>query len=216
MTTSKPPSGDTHPISTGENSARISFFTGLKNLFGFIAVILSFWSALITAFFVGPSIVIMMNAEGYHREVFTIRKLHYVHNDMRTQRTLDKYWADGEVAGQSEEYGLGGYVQGVPQNLEDLESQFQVGQKLDVMYNPNVSKKRGSRVLFAEDNFHETWRARQKRMVNTGYYPLGLALGLCFICGLLAGKTKSALKFAAGSSFFLIFAWVFVLLKLYG
>lgn len=193
-----------------------SVFRGLKSLFGVAAVILSFWTAMITGFFIGPSIVILLHIDGYRPETFTVTRLNYV-KGYRTgsQRKPDKLWADGTVAGKKEIFTLGGYIQGTVQNLEELEKQFHVGQKLAVYYNPDAPKNWETRVLYPEENFHETWKNRQKKMVNTGYLPLALCWVFCLLFGILGRKIKSAVGFCVGSLFFVAFAWAITLLRLY-
>lgn len=189
-----------------------SFFRGLKNLFGFLAILLSWWTAILTAFLIGTSIVILMYADGYRPGTFTIEKLVYVQGGWQNRRSQpDRYWAEGSIAGQSEKFKLGGYTKGIPQNQEDLEAQFKIGQKLPVLYNPDVPEKLEVRVLYPEKNFHATWKSRQKQMIRTAYLPQGLAIVLCLICGILARKTKSAIGFSVASLIFVALAWIFVL-----
>ena len=190
-----------------------SMFRILKNLFGFSAILLSWWTALITIL-LGQSIVILYYADGYRPETFTIDKLVFIKGQFYPDRkTHDTYWAEGSVAGQKEKFDLGGYVEGVIQNQEELDSLFKIGQVLPVVYNPDVPEKHGIRILYPEKNFRETWRLRRDKIFRTGYLPLIFTLGLCFICGILAKKTKSAVGFIFGSLFFVIFAWIFILLK---
>jgi hypothetical protein len=197
-------------------SGMISVFRGLKTLFGSGAVIVSFWTALITGFFIGPSIVILLHADGYRPDTFTITKLNHVKGYRRgSQRTYDKTWADGTVAGNQEIFKLGEYIQGTIQSQEDLEKQFHVGQKLAVYYNPNAPKRWETRVLYPEKDFHKTWDRRQKKMINTAYLPLALCWVLCLLFGALGRKMKSAIGFCVGSLFFVAFAWIITLLKLY-
>ena len=191
-----------------------SFFRGLKNLFGFLAIILSWWTAILTAFLIGTSITILMYSDGYRPTTFTIEKLVYVKGGWQGSRSRpDRYWAEGTIADQTEKFKLGGYTKGIPQNQEDLEAQFKIGQELPVLYNPNVPEKLEVRVLYPEKDFHETWKRRQKQMIRTAYLPQGLAIFLCLICGILARKTKSAIGFSVASLFFVVMAWVFVWLK---
>ncbi len=197
-------------------SGIISVFRGLKSLFGSVAVIVSFWTAMITGFFIGPSIIILLHADGYRPETFTITRLNYVKGwGTGSKRKPDKYWADGTVAGKQEIFKLEGYIQGTIQNLEDLEKQFHVGQRLAVYYNPDAPKNWETRVLYPEKDFHETWKRRQKKMINTGYLPLTFCWALCLLFGILGRKVKSAIGFCVGSLFFVAFAWIITLLRLY-
>jgi hypothetical protein len=194
-----------------------SVFRGLKTLFGVAAILLSFWTAMLTAFLIRSSIFIIMYADGYKPDTFTIEKLVFVkgkYTASRAQRSYDKHWAEGTVAGRTEKYSLGGYTQGTINSQEDLDSQFDIGQELAVMYNPKVPKDLELRVLYPEENFRATWKSRQKRMLNTAYLPLILSMGLCLLCGIIARKTKSAIGFCIASLFLVAFSWIPTLLRL--
>ena len=192
----------------------ISFFNGLKNLFGFSAILLSFWAALITGFFVGPSIIIMLNIDGYQPETFTIEKLTYIQGDVRgSQKTYDKYWADGTIAGQKEKFTLGEYVKGTIQNQEELDAQLKIGQQLPVYYNPEVHKNHNVRILYPDENFYETRKEKRKQFIVQGYLPMIVAMLACLFFGILARNIKSAIGFCFGTLFMVGFVWIFTLFK---
>lgn len=204
---------------TDENapSKITSIFGGFKTFFGVAAILLSFWAAILTAFLIRSSIFILLYADGYKQDTFTIEKLVFVkgkYTGSRAQRSYDKHWAEGTVAGRTENFSLGGYTQGTINSQEDLESQFEIGQKLPVVYNPDVPEDLELRVLYPEENFHATWKSLQKRMLNTAYLPLVFSMGLCFLCGIVARKTKSAIGFCVASLFLVVFSWIPTLLRL--
>jgi hypothetical protein len=183
-------------------------FDGLKNLSGAAAVILSMWTALLTAFGAGDSIVIMLNADGYRPAVCTVDRIVFQRGEARRNRTYDAYYAEVTVEGRREEFNLGDYVRGVPQTREDLEAQVPEGRELAVLYNPDVPGKSRLRVLYPEKDFRESWRNRQRKILRTAYGPWGLAIVLCLTFGVAARRTRSALKWCAGASVFVILAWV--------
>ena len=191
-------------------------FTGLKSLFGALAIVLSMWTAMLTGFFIGNSVVIMLHADGYKPATFTVEKLYFQLGNYRsTNRTYDKYYVTGTVNGQTERFGLGDYVKGPFKTREEFEAQVHPGQKLAVLYNPAVPEKTKLRVQYPEKNFKETWKQRQKKMINTAYGPWGLAIVLCLLCGVLARKTLSAVKMCIGASVFVVLSWIPALLNYY-
>ena len=196
----------------GAPSKTASVFRSFKNLFGFLAIVTSWWAAILTIM-LGQSIVILLNADGYKPGTFTIEKLVYFDPAYRGRSRPDKYWAEGKVDGQAETFFLGGYAEGVIQNLEELEAQFSVGQQLPVLYNPDAPENSEIRVLFPDENFREAWQRRRMDFLKTGYLPLCLCITLCLVSGVLARKTKSAIGFSVASMFFVVFAWVFIWLK---
>jgi hypothetical protein len=190
-------------------------FEGMKNLFGALAIVLSMWAAMLTAFSVGSSVVIMLHADGYRPAVCTIDELFFQRGEIRSNRTYSDYYAGVTVEGQKEEFNLGDYIKGVPQTREDLEAQVQVGQRLDVLYNPDVPRNSQLRVLYPEKNFKQTWKNRQKRMIQTAYGPWILAIGLCLLFGAAARKIRSAVKMSIGACIFVILAWIPYILNHY-
>ena len=193
-----------------------NLFTGLKNLFGALALVLSVWAAMLTGFFVGNSVVIIMHADGYQPATFTVENLYFqLGNNRSTNRTYDKYYVTGTVNDQTEYFGLGEQVKGPFKTREEFEAQAHPGQKLAVLYNPVVPEKTRLRVLYPEKDFKETWKGRQKKMINTAYGSRGLAIALCLLCGAAARKTRSAVKMCVGACVFLVPAWIPLLLNLY-
>jgi len=187
---------------------------GLKNLFGALALVLSLWAAVFTAFFVGRSVVVMMHAGGYEPATFTVEELFFQKGAMRTNRTYDSYHVTGTVLGRQERFGLGDYVKGVLQTRADLEAQVHVGQQLAVLYNPAVPANTGMRVLYPEKDFKRTWQRRQREMVTTAYGPWGLAMALCLAFGAAAGRIVSAVKICLGACVFVVLAWIPTLLQI--
>jgi hypothetical protein len=193
-----------------------ALFSNLKNLFGTLAVVLSMWTAMISGFSIGNSIVILMYADGYEPATYTIENLVYVHGSRASgRRTHDQYFAEGTVAGQKEKFGLGSYIQGTPQNIEDIKTQVHIGQKLEVLYNPKVPQNTKLRVLSPEKDFKATWKRRQQKMIRTAYGPWGIAVFLCLLFGILGRQTKSAIKFCIGASVFIVFAWIPTLIQIF-
>jgi len=200
-----------------ENSFRKTFRI-LKNLFGFGGVLFSWFTAMITLFLIGPSFVILYYLDGYKPATFTIEKLTYIQGQYHSsvaKRSYDKYWADGTVDGQKEKFTLGAYIKGAINNQEELDVQLKVGQKLPVYYNPEVPEKHELRILYPDENFYEIRKLRKDKFIRTGYLPLFALWGLCLLCGILAQKKVSAVRFVFGSLFFVAVAWGFVLLKYY-
>jgi len=182
-------------------SGSVSLFRKLKSFFGFIAIILSWWVAIIT-FLIGQSIFILIYADGYKPATFTIEKLVYFNPAHRGRGRPDEYFAMGSVDGKTEKFKLGKYVKGTIQNYEDLETQFDIGQKLPVLYNPGMPEKLELRVLYPEENFKTHWESRQKQVIRTGYLPWGAAIALCFFFGIVSRKIKSSFGFFFASLFF--------------
>jgi len=189
-------------------------FNNLKKVCGASALIFSMWAALITLGSAGKSVIILLYADGYHEATFTIDQLLFQKGGMRTNRTYDSYGAEGTVEGRKEFFGLGDYVQGILQKREDLEAQVHVGQKLNVLYNPDVPGSSGLRVLYPEKNLKETWKRIQMKMIRTGYGPWLISMILCLLFGIAAGKTISAIKICAGASVFVLLSWVPFLIQI--
>ncbi len=188
---------------------------GLMNLFGAIALVLSVWAAIFTAFFVGRSVVVMVHAGGYRPATFTVEELLFQKGVMRTNRTYDSHGAVGTVDGRRERFGLGGYVKLPLQSRADLEGQVRVGQQLPVLYNPAVPKSSEARVLYPEKNFKQTWQRRQREMITTAYLPWGLAIALCLVFGAAAGRIASAVKICLGACVLVVLAWIPALVQLF-
>ncbi len=184
-------------------------FENLKKIFGAFAIVLSFWAALFTAFFIANSIVILVHSDGYHEVVYSVDQLLFRKGEMGSNsRSSDEYYAMGTVEGEQERFSLGEYLQGVIRTREDMESQVHVGQKLKVLYNPDVPQKTNMRILYTKKNFKQNWKRRQKKMINTGYGPWFLCVLLCLVFGFAAGQIKSAVKITIGSCVFIVFAWI--------
>jgi hypothetical protein len=186
-----------------------SIFSGLKKLFGAAAVILSMWTAMITGFFLGNTIVILIHADGYREATFTIEQLLFQKGGLQSNQPRgDQCYALGTVDGQDERFSLSGYLQGVISSREDLESQVHVGQKLKVLYNPDVPKNTKMRVLYPDRDFKLTWKRRQRKMIRTGYGPWLVAIALCLLFGIVAGETRSAIKWSIGACVFVVLSWM--------
>jgi len=191
-------------------------FNRLKNLFGVAGILLGFWTALITAFLIGPILVMLIYSEGYNPATFTVEQLIYIQGQyIHGKHHPDKYWADGTVNGQKEMFKLGGYIKGVINNQEELEQQIRIGQKLAVLYNPEVPPKFQKRVVYPEEDFHATWKIRQSELIQKTYLPLSIVLGLCIVCGVVARNLKSTIGFVIGSLFFVLFALIPSLINIY-
>jgi len=191
-----------------------SLLNNLKKLFGASALIFSMWSALITLGSAGKSVIILLYADGYHESTYTIDGLHFQKGEMRTNRTYGSYGAEGTVEGRKEFFGLGDYVQGVLQKREDLEAQVHVGQELKVLYNPDVPRTSGLRVLYPEQDLKQNWKRIQAKMIRTGYGPWLVSMVLCFLFGIAAGKTLSAIKICIGACVFVLLSWIPFLLQI--
>jgi hypothetical protein len=191
-----------------------SLFNNLKKICGASALILSMWTALITLASVHRSVIILLYADGYHETTYTIDRLIFQKGEMRRNRTYDSYGAEGTVEGQEEFFGLGEYVHGVLQKREDLEAQVHVGQKLKVLYNPDVPRTSGLRVLYPEKNLKESWKRIQTKMIRTGYGPWLISMILCLLFGIAAGKTISSIKICIGALVFVLLSWIPFLIQI--
>lgn len=184
-----------------------SFFKTLAWLLGFVSIILSLWAAMITAWFVVPNMITLFYLDGYTSEIFTIEEVRYVQG-IQSQRTIDKSWIEGTVTNRREKfYKLGDYIEGTIQNLEAMEAQLKIGQKLPVLYNPNVPAKHEVRVLYPDENFYVAQKKKREQFIMTAYYPLAVSLLLCLLCGILAGERRLAIGFLFGSLFLPGFVW---------
>lgn len=183
-------------------------FNNLKKFFGASALILSMWTALITLGSVNKGVIILLYAKSYHEATFTIDQLLFQKGEMRRNRTYNSYGAEGTVEGRKEFFGLGDYVRGVLQKREDLETQLHVGQELNVLYNPDVPRASELRVLYPQKNLKETWIKIQTKMILTGYGPWLISIILCFLFGIVAGKTISAVKICIGALVFVLLSWI--------
>lgn len=163
---------------------------------------------MITLGSASKSVIILLYADGYRESTYTVDQLLFQRGEMRRNRTYNSYGATGMVEGQKEFFGLGDYVQGVLQKREDLEAQVHVGQELKVLYNPDVPKTSGLRVLYPEKDLRQTWKRIQTKMIRTGYGPWLISMFLCFVFGVAAGKTISAIKICLGACVFVFLSWI--------
>lgn len=194
-----------------------SLWGTLVAIFGIIALILSLWACfLVVALGVNTS-VILLNARGYRPAVFTIEKLVYLKGTVARGGIKSRpttYMAEGKVGNTTEKFSLlGAYVKGIPKNMEELESQLSVGQELAVLYNPDVPKTQGVRVLYPKENFQEYWQQRWKKILLAAYLPLGSSLFLCILFSFLA-RSWAGLKFTIGSLLMPLIGWVFLIYKM--
>ncbi len=185
-------------------------FNGIKNFFGIAVLLLGAWTALLTAFSIGPNMVTLKYVDGYQPATFTIQQLHFTKGDIRgNKRTYDAYWADGIVNGNQEKFFFGDYVKGIINSQADLEKQVHVGQQLKVLYNPDMPKNKfeKKRVVYPEKDFKNYWKNFQRHRLQESYYPLGVSMLLCLVFGIAAGNI-------VGSIGFIVVAVVMVLFTL--
>jgi hypothetical protein len=183
------------------------FFNGVKNFFGIIALLLGGWTALVTAFVIGPNLVTLKYVDGYQPATFTIKQIHYVERTIRTGGpSRNELYADGIVNGNTEKFfGMGDYVRGTINSKEQIENQIHVGQKLEVLYNPDIPEKnQRNRVVYPEKDFKEYWKGFQQRRLRETYYPLGATLLLCLVFGIAARNIIGAIGFIVGSLFMVL------------
>jgi hypothetical protein len=183
---------------------------GLKNLFGVAAILLGAWTALVTAFTIGPNLITLKYVDGYEPATFTIRQLKFAEGSIQAGHTRrDRYWADGVIDGKPEKFFLGDYIKGSIDSQAELEQQVHVGQQLKVLYNPSVPRTlEERRVVYPEKDFKDYWKGFLQRRLRETYYPLGAALLLCLVCGILARNIPGALGFVVGSTFMVLFVLV--------
>ncbi len=195
-------------------AGNVTFTSGLMVVFGTAAILLSFWVAICTGPLLGKNIYALLYVDGYVPATFTIEKITFFKGNNSSNRTNDKYWADGDINGNKEKFGFGNYISGVIQSQGDLEKQVSVGQKLPVLYNPEAPRHLEIRVQFPEKDFKQTLKRRQKEIINTAYLPWIVSIGLCLFFGIIACRIKTAIGFCIGSMFFVVFAWIPTLLNL--
>jgi hypothetical protein len=188
-------------------------FRTMAFLFGFAAILCSWWSAAILMFTAGRVIVVNTHMDGYRPATFTIEKLIFIKpfsGRGRVGSTPGRIYAEGNVGGQHEEFDLGAYLKAKISSQEDLERQFSVGERLAVYYNPEVPDTVRARLLYPSENFRDYWRGYLARTLRVAYLPLVIALGLTLLAG-WAGRTWAGVKFAAASLFFVILGAALVL-----
>lgn len=191
-----------------------SLFNNLRKVCGVLALIFSMWAALITLSSVSNSVIILLYSKGYQESTYTIDQLLFQKGEMRRNRTYNSYGAEGTIEGRKEFFGLGDYVQGDLQKREDLEAQVHVGQVLNVLYNSNVPRTSGLRVLYPQKDLKETWKRIQTKMIRTGYGPWLISMILCILFGIIAGKTISAIKICIGAFVFVFLSWIPFLIQI--
>lgn len=198
----------------GEGSTRKALGVA-AHVAGSIALLLSWWAAALTGLLVGRQIVMLMHAADYRPATFTIEKLVYARgnrNPSRAARDPDRSWAEGTVDGNREVYDLGGYLKGIPGSQEDLERQFRVGQRLEVLYNPGAPATLQLRVVYPDPSHEQRWRSRRNHLLRVTYLPLGLALALSLSCAAGARRWTAGVGYLVASVLFVLLSWIFVLL----
>jgi hypothetical protein len=186
-------------------------FNGIKNLFGVAALLLGAWTALMTAFTIGPNLITLKYLDGYEPATFTVRQLNFTEGSIQTGQNRRSYlWADGVIDGSQEKYfWMGAYVKGTVNSQEELEQWVHVGQELKVLYNPEVPRSlEEHRVVSPKKDFKKYWKGFQQRRLRETYYPLGVSLLLCLVCGVLARNIIGAIGFVVGSSLMVLLVLV--------
>ncbi len=89
-----------------------------------------------------------------------------------------------------------------------------MGQKLPVVFNPELPDTMDIRVLYPRENFKEYWQKQWNWLLRTAYMPLGIALGLCLLCS-FAARSWTGVKFVIGSLPMVIFGWIGTLLDMF-
>ena len=194
-------------------SAASSVCKWISHLAGTAGFVFSLWCALMTAFFLGPSVFIVLNIDGYRPADFEVKRLYFIKGEQRTNRTYGEQGAEGAIGGRDEIFRLGEYVPKVVNSLEELKHFVHEGQVLKVMYNPGV-RIGELRVLYPDPNFRDRWKQRQKEMLHTAYGPYLLCMAICFLFGVPGRVPRSCVGLFAASAFIILMAWVPALLQL--
>jgi hypothetical protein len=204
-----PSDAKTEDLSDNPFASKVTFLSALMVICGSLSVIFSIWTALVTSSGIETSIYLLRYADGYRPAVFTIEKLVFIKGDNASKnRTHDTYWVEGDIEGVKEKFRLGKYVPGVVQNLADLEKKVSVGQKLPVLYNPDIPEILGIRVQYPEKNFKQYVTRLQREMIRETYLPWGISGCLCLLFGIAAKKTRIAIGFGIVSFLIVLFGMI--------
>ncbi|MBN2382415.1 hypothetical protein JXQ70_05985 [bacterium] len=190
----------------------VVFFKWTSHLAGAVSMLLTIWCALLTLFSVGSNAVILLQLDDYQPAIFVVEELFYSSGDL-ARDYASGYGAYGRIEGTREYFSLGNYVRGAIRSRTDLEKYVQEGQSLAVMYNPTL-KITDKRVLYPEKNFRQKWKQKQAYMIKTGYGPLGLALLICVLTGIVGGVFKTCLGFGLATLVIISLSWLPTLLQL--
>jgi hypothetical protein len=209
------PDEKTEDPSDNPFASKVTFLSALMVICGMLAVIFSIWTALVTSSGIETSIYLLRYADGYRPAVFTIEKIVFIKGDNASKnRTHDTYWVEGDIEGKKEKFGLGKYVPGVVQNQADLGKKVSVGQKLPVLYNPDIPESLGIRVQYPERNFKQYVQRMQWEMIRETYMPWSVSICLCLFFGVIARKYRMATGFCVLSFFILLFGAIPTVLNL--
>jgi len=185
-----------------------------------LVIVLSLWAATLTFLSLGENFYIQLYAGGYKPAVFTIKELKFYkeysggHGSSASYTIPAKYWAFGEIIGNKDKFGLKGYAKGVIESQSDLEKEFTVGQKLQVLYNPNVPKKLEVHIQYPLKDFKNTHKRRQMQMIKYTYGPWVIAYCLYIFLKILTKNVRGIITVTLTSLFFMGMGWCLVLFDL--
>jgi len=192
----------------------------LMRISTYATIALSFWASMLSLLGLGENLYIQLYADGYKPAVFTIKELKFYKSTtsqigLRTSKSLATYLAYGEIDGNKERFGLKGFTKGFIESQADLEKEFSVGQKLQVLYNPDIPKKLKVHIQYPEKDFKRAHKRRQMQMIKIAYSPWVIAFCLCFLLGVLTKKKGDAVFVAMISLFFMGISWIIILFNIY-
>lgn len=192
----------------------------LMHISKFVTIALSFLAGMLTLLALGENFYIQLYVDGYKPAEFTIKELKFYksttsQSGLRTRTTSATYLAFGEIAGNKEKFGLKGFTKGrLIQSQSDLEKEFSVGQKLQVLYNPNISKKLKVHIQYPETDFKKIHKHWQMQMIKYTYGPWIISFFLFVFLGILTKSIPDIILVALTSIFFMGMSWLFVLFNL--
>lgn len=192
----------------------------LRHISNFAAILLALWACALTFFFVGDDLYIQLNVDGYKPAVFTIKELKFyeAYTDnarVRPTHHFAYYFAYGEIDGNKERFGLTGFNKELIESQADLEKEFSVGQKLQVLYNPDIPKKFDIQIQYPDKDFKKVHKRRQMQMINKTYKPWAIAFSLCFLLGMLTKKKKGVVFVTLMSLSYMGFPWLIIIVRYY-
>jgi hypothetical protein len=198
-----------------KRSERTKIINILMQISKVATIALAMWAAMGTFLALGENFYILLYVDGYKPAVFTIKELKFYKGSTsgfgRTQTTtLDSYRAYGEIAGHNDQFGLKGFAKGFIQSQSDLEKEFSVGQKLQVLYNPNIPKKLNVHIQYPEKDFKKTHERRRMQMLKHTYGPWIMSFCVCLFLGIFTKNIRGIILVALMSLLWMGIGWIFV------
>lgn len=194
---------------------RKKVFNILMSISRFATVALAFWAAMLTFLVLGENCYILFYADGYKPAVFTIKELRYYKSSSsgsgrHTTHTSAHSVAYGEIDGKKDQFKIGGFVEEPIESQSDLEKHFSVGQKLQVLYNPNIPKKIGIHIQYPEKDFknkHKRWRIQ---IIKITYGPWIISFCIYLFLGFITKNYKGFKFVIIMSLVWMGMGWIFV------